>query len=214
MINFSKDVILEREELVKQGLEKSWPLVGISLKQGILLVALNPQLELIKKIVEIQNGIVLGAVGRAVEFEELKKLLISEAYRIAHLYSVKDVEILDLSKFLSQALSQAFYDLRVKPLEVEIVLVEVGRVLEEDKIIKVRSDGTRRRVEKIFWLGGKAEIIGRNILGKYSENLSLNEIEEILKLEILKNTELDKPPKFEIVFLERDSQKFLRRENR
>ena len=101
--------------------------VVIDYDDGILFVAPNPSRAL-RKFSEIYDRIAFAAVGRYNEFERLRQAGVRYADLTGYQYDRQDVNARGLANWYAQTLGTIFTESN-KPLEVEIVVAEVGRVL-------------------------------------------------------------------------------------
>ena len=85
----------------------------------------NPNVSL-NKISEIYDHIAFAGAGKYSEFENLRKAGIRHADMKGYLYSREDVTTKSLANAYSQTLGTIFSQ-EIKPLEVEILLVGLGR---------------------------------------------------------------------------------------
>jgi proteasome alpha subunit len=99
---------------------------------GITLVAENPSASL-NKISEIYDRIGFAGVGKYSEFENLRKAGIRYADLKGYAYSREDVFSKSLANAYSEVIGNIFTR-EIKPLEVEILVVEVGEMSEENQM--------------------------------------------------------------------------------
>ena len=89
-------------------------------------------------------------------------------------YSRDDVDARSLANNYAQILGQIFTH-EVKPLEVEILVAEVGAETDgsSDQMFHIMYDGTMVDERSTCVLGGDAEAIGERLAGQFTEHLSL-----------------------------------------
>ena len=82
------------------------------------------------------DRIAFAGAGRYSEFEHLRKAGIRHADLTGYMYSREDVSARTLSNAYSQSLGTAF-STDVKPLEVEILVVQVGMNGQANEIFRI-----------------------------------------------------------------------------
>jgi len=113
--------------------------VVIDYDDGILFVAPNPSRAL-RKFSEIYDRIAFAAVGRYNEFERLRQAGVRYADLTGYQYDRQDVNARGLANWYAQTLGTIFTESN-KPLEVEIVVAEVGASSADDQITGLPSMG-------------------------------------------------------------------------
>ena len=87
-------------------------------------------------------------------------------------YSREDVEARSLANSYAQMLGQVFTH-EMKPLEVEILVAEVGLMPDDDRLFHILYDGTVMDEEGFSVLGGDAETINERLKASYRPGVSL-----------------------------------------
>ena len=113
-----------KAEYAKKGIAKGRSIIAIEYVNGVLLVAENPSASLYK-VSEIYDSIAFAGAGKYSEFENLRKAGIRHADLKGFMYSREDVTARSLANGYSQSLGTIFSQ-ELKPLEVEILVVQVG----------------------------------------------------------------------------------------
>ncbi len=149
------------------------------MEEGILLAADNPSAGL-HKISEVYDRIAFAGVGKYSEFENLRKAGIRHADLKGYTYSREDVTARSLANAYSQLLGTAFSQ-EMKPLEVEIVLAEVGYNGRSDEIYRVSYDGSIFDEPLFAAVGGKAEPLAALLKERLPEIPSLSRGVKLLK---------------------------------
>src|SRR5699024_9412795 len=103
-------------------------------------------------------------VGRYNEFDQLRVAGVRHADLKGYSYSREDVDARSLANAYAQALGQVFTH-EMKPLEVEILVAEVGRDGGSDQLFHILYDGTVIDEPSRAVLGGDAEAIA----GRFEE---------------------------------------------
>ena len=119
-----EQMMQDKAEYAKKGIAKGRSIIAIEYVNGILLVAENPSASLYK-ISEIYDSIAFAGAGKYSEFENLRKAGIRHADLKGFMYSREDVTARSLANGYSQSLGTIFSQ-ELKPLEVEILVVQVG----------------------------------------------------------------------------------------
>jgi proteasome alpha subunit len=144
---------------------------------GITLVAENPSASL-NKISEIYDRIGFAGVGKYSEFENLRKAGIRYADLKGYAYSRGDVFSKSLANAYSEVIGNIFTR-EIKPLEVEILVVEVGETSEENQMYRILFDGSISDHHGSVVIGGQAEKITQFLRDRFRDDLRL---EEAIKL--------------------------------
>ena len=88
-------------------------------------------------------------------------------------YSREDVEARSLANSYAQMLGQVFTH-EMKPLEVEILIAEVGASADDDRLFHLLYDGTVMDEEGFTVLGGEAEKVADRLKSGYTVNMDLS----------------------------------------
>ncbi len=156
-----EQVMKDRAEYAQKGIARGRSLVAVVYKDGILLVAENPSRTL-HKISEIYDRVAFAGVGKYNEFDQLRVAGIRHADTKGYTYSREDVDARSLANVYAQYLGQVFTH-EMKPLEVEILVAELGDVQENNRLYQITYDGTVVDQEGFAVLGGEAETIADRI---------------------------------------------------
>ena len=117
-------MVQDKAEYARKGIAKGKSLVAMEYRGGVSLITENPSASL-NKISEIYDRIAFAGVGKYSEFENLRKAGIRYADLKGYAYSREDVSSKSLANAYSEAIGNIFTR-EIKPLEVEILAVEVG----------------------------------------------------------------------------------------
>ncbi len=165
-----EQLIKDRAEFAKKGIQRGKPIVVIEYDQGILLIGENPSRSL-HKIAEIYDQVAFAAVGRFNEFEMLRVAGIRYADVKGYAYARADVTGKGLANAYSQTLGQIFTH-EVKPYEIEVVVADLGE--DEKHLYLVRFDGTLRDDHGFAVIGGDEDVIRERLVDVYETGLDLN----------------------------------------
>ena len=158
-----EQMMREKADFARKGIARGKALVALQYADGIVIVAENPSTSL-RKISEIYDRLAFAGVGKYSEFDQLRTAGIRIADLRGYQYSRRDVEGRSLANEYAQFMGQLFTH-ESKPLEVEILVAEVGETPEGDNLFHITYDGTVVD-EKVFAvLGGDAEAIAGRMAG-------------------------------------------------
>ena len=166
-----EQLIKDRAEFAKKGIQRGRPIAVVEYDQGILLIGENPSRSL-HKISEIYDRVAFAGVGRFNEFETLRVAGIRYADVKGYTYARADVTGKGLANAYSQAVGQIFTH-EVKPYEVEVLVAELGD--DENHLYHVRFDGTLRDQHGFAMLGGDEDRLLEPLTAGYRPEMSLEE---------------------------------------
>jgi proteasome alpha subunit len=168
-----EQLVKDRAEFARKGVERGRPIVVMALDCGVLLVGENPSPSL-RKIGEIYDRLAFAGVGRFNEFETLRVAGVRYADLKGYSYARADVTGKGIANAYSQTLGQIFTH-EVKPYEVEILVAELGRDHATDSLFRIRFDGTLQDAGPVAVLGAEESAITDAIGPEYSSDLSLSD---------------------------------------
>ena len=168
-----EQVMKDRAEYAQKGIARGRALVATVFSDGIVIVADNPSRTL-HKISEIYDRVAFAGVGRYNEYDQLRVAGIRHADTKGFAYSREDVDARSLSNSYAQYLGQVFTH-EMKPLEVEILVAELGGGPGDHRLYHIAYDGTVVDEERYSVLGGEAEAITGRVEAVYSPSWSLAE---------------------------------------
>ena len=152
-----EQVMKDRAEYAQKGIARGRSLVATTYDLGIVIVADNPSRSL-HKISEIYDRIAFAGVGKYNEFDQLRVSGIRHADTKGYAYSREDVEARSLANLYAQYLGQVFTH-EMKPLEVEILVAELGNGLRPPQLYHIAYEGTITDEDRFAVLGGETEAI-------------------------------------------------------
>ena len=152
-----EQMMQDKAEYAKKGIAKGRSIIAMEYVDGLLLIADNPAASLYK-ISEIYDRIAFCGVGKYSEFESLRKAGIRHADLKGYMYSREDVSGRSLARAYSETLGSIFSQ-EVKPLEVEILVVEVGTVTKPNEMYRITFDGSIIDEDGVAVIGGRSEAI-------------------------------------------------------
>ena len=120
-----EQVMKDRADYARKGIARARPLVASRFAEGIAMVAESSSPTL-HKISEIYDRIAFAGAGRYNEYDQLRVAGVRAADLKGYQYSRDDVDARSLANQYAQILGQIFTH-EMKPMEVEILVAEVGR---------------------------------------------------------------------------------------
>ncbi|HUQ64328.1 MAG TPA: proteasome subunit alpha [Acidimicrobiales bacterium] len=152
-----EQVMKDRADYARKGIARGRSLVAITCDDGILICAENPSRTL-HKVSEIYDRIAFAGVGKYSEFDSLRTAGVRHADIKGFTYSREDVDARSLANAYAQTLGQVFTH-EMKPMEVEILVAEVGIDRAHDQLFHLLYDGTVVDEDTATVLGGDADTI-------------------------------------------------------
>jgi proteasome alpha subunit len=168
-----EQVMKDRAEYAQKGIARGRSLVATTYDLGIAIVADNPSRSL-HKISEIYDRIAFAGVGKYNEFDQLRVSGIRHADTKGYAYSREDVEARSLANLYAQYLGQVFTH-ELKPLEVEILVAELGNGMRGPQLYHIAYEGTITDEDRYAVLGGETEAIAQRLEEQWSERWTLAE---------------------------------------
>jgi proteasome alpha subunit len=168
-----EQVMKDRAEYAQKGIARGRSLIATVYKDGILLVAENPS-HTLHKISEIYDRVAFAGVGKYNEFDQLRVAGIRHADTKGYAYSREDVDARSLANVYAQYLGQVFTH-EMKPLEVEILVAELGDTKQTDRLYHISYDGTVIDQEHFAVLGGDSEAIAERISATLSTDAPIKQ---------------------------------------
>ena len=166
-----EQLMKDRADYARKGIARGRALVALRYVDGIVVVAENPS-ETLRKISEIYDRIAFAGVGKYNEFDQLRVAGIRAADLKGYQYSRDDVDARTLANQYAQILGNIFTH-ELKPMEVEILVAEVGLVPASDQMFHLLYDGTVMDQKNFAVLGGDAEAIETRMRDGFRDDLDL-----------------------------------------
>jgi proteasome alpha subunit len=210
-----EQIAQDKAEFARKGIARGKSIVVMEYEAGMLLMAENPST--LSKIGEIYDRIAFAGVGKFSEFDQLRKVGVRYADVKGYSYSREDVLAKALANAYSQAMGEEFAR-SPKPLEVEIVVAEVGddRLAghEKNAIYRVGFDGSISDHRNFCVIGGTVENLESHLQAQYRPGLPLGDAIRLGRatLERAQNGNRLQPENLEVCTLERSraTRKFRR----
>lgn len=167
-----EQVMKDRADYARKGIARGRALVAIRFVDGIVIVGENPS-ETLRKISEIYDRIAFAGVGKYNEYDQLRVAGIRAADLKGFQYSRDDVDARTLANQYAQILGNIFTH-EMKPMEVEILVAEVGHEPSGDQMFHILYDGTVVDQRNTAVLGGDTDVIGDRLVEGFTDEMSLD----------------------------------------
>ena len=168
-----EQMMKDRADYARKGIARGRSLAALIYDAGILICAENPS-NTLHKVSEIYDRIAFAGVGRYNEFDQLRIAGVRSADLKGYAYSREDVDARSLANNYAQILGQVFTN-EVKPLEVEILVAELGHDHVANQLFHILYDGTVMDETRFTVLGGEAETIAERLEAAYSDGMALDD---------------------------------------
>ena len=168
-----EQLMKDRADFARKGIARGRSVVAIQYADGVLFVSENPS-QALHKVSEIYDRIAFAGVGKYNEFDQLRVAGVRAADLKGYQYSRDDVDARSLANSYAQMLGNIFTH-EMKPMEVEILVAEVGLDPAEDQMFHILYDGTVVDQRDSAAIGGDAETIKIRLGETWTEGLSLPE---------------------------------------
>jgi proteasome alpha subunit len=163
----------DKADFARKNIGRGRPLVATVYSTGVLICAENSSRSL-HKVSEIYDRIAFAGVGKYNEFDQLRVSGVQHADIKGYQFSREDVDARSLANLYARYMGNVFTH-EMKPLEVEILVAEVGGQPGEDQIFHILYDGTVVDEDRFTALGGEAEAITGRLAKAYKAEWSLSE---------------------------------------
>jgi proteasome alpha subunit len=162
----------ENADYARRNIARGRPAIVLGYDGGIAFITENASRSL-HKVSEIYDRIGFAAVGKYNEFENLRVAGIRYADVRGYSNDRRDVTARGLANVYAQLLGAVFTE--SKPLEVELVVAEVGATPDDDRIFRLSYDGSVSEQGGYVAMGGQAEQITGALSERWRPGLSLSE---------------------------------------
>lgn len=169
-----EQLMKDRADYARKGIARGRSVVVAAYEGGIAFATENPSRAL-HKISEIYDRIAFAAVGKYNEFENLRVAGVRYADLRGFSYDRADVNARGLANAYAQTLGTVFTT-ESKPLEVELIVAEVGRTAAQDQIYRLSYDGSVADEHGAVVIGGQSEQLGEVLGDGWRPDLSLAEV--------------------------------------
>ena len=147
----------DKADFARKNIARGRPLVATVYESGVLICAENSSRSL-HKVSEIYDRIAFAGVGKYNEFDQLRVSGVQAADLKGYQFSREDVDARSLANLYARYMGNVFTH-EMKPLEVEILVAEVGPAPGADQIFHILYDGTVVDEDRFSTLGGESDAI-------------------------------------------------------
>jgi proteasome alpha subunit len=170
-----EQIFHDKEQYARSGIEKGKDVIAIEYTDGITIVAENPE-KTLNKISEIYDRIAFAGVGSYQEYEPLRYQGVQAAEIKGYTYSREDVHAKWLANIYSQIIGSVYRQLDMKPLEIEILVAEVGDdIYPKNNIYHLAFDGKLWEEKNFAAIGGHSDKLREYLQREFRENLTQRE---------------------------------------
>ena len=166
-----EQMMKDRADYARKGIARGRALVAMRYVEGIVIVAENAS-ETLRKVSEIYDRIAFAGVGKYNEFDQLRVAGVRAADLKGFQYSRDDVDARSLANSYAQMLGTIFTH-EMKPMEVEILVAEVGLEARGDQMFHLLYDGTVVDERDYAAIGGDAEAIRGRLAERWADDMDL-----------------------------------------
>jgi proteasome alpha subunit len=174
-----EQLMKDRADYARKGIARGRSVVVAAYDGGIAFATENPSRAL-HKISEIYDRIAFAAVGKYNEFENLRVAGVRYADLRGYSYDRSDVSARGLANAYAQTLGTVFTT-ESKPLEVELVVAEVGARAADDQIYRLSYDGSVADEHGYVVMGGQAEQLGAVLADGWQPDMPLTDVLHLVR---------------------------------
>ena len=167
-----EQLMKDRADYARKGISRGRAAVACPYADGVLLCAENPS-NTLRKLGEIYDRIAFVGVGKYSEFDQLRIAGVRHADLKGYSFSRDDVDALWLANQYAQTLGQYFTH-EMKPLEVEMIVAEIGEESVSDQLFHLLYDGTVMDTRGFVVIGGEADVIRGRMEEGWGQELALS----------------------------------------
>ena len=167
-----EQLMKDRADYARKGISRGRAAVACTYADGVLLCAENPS-NTLRKVGEIYDRIAFVGVGKYSEFDQLRIAGVRHADLKGYSFSRDDVDALWLANQYAQILGQYFTH-EMKPLEVEMIVAEIGEESASDQLFHLLYDGTVMDTRGFVVIGGEADVIRGRMEEGWGQELALS----------------------------------------
>ena len=166
-----EQMMKDRADFARKGIARGKSLVALQYSEGIAIIAENPS-NTLRKSSEIYDRIAFAGVGKYNEFDSLRVLGVRSADLKGYQFSREDVDARSLANQYAQIIGQTFTH-EVKPLEVEILVAELGITPAGDQLFHIMYDGTVIDEKLFIVIGGDTDTIKTKVAAAFKSDMTI-----------------------------------------
>ena len=167
-----EQVMKDRAEYAQKGIARGRSLVATDLRRRHRSSWPRTRRARLHKISEIYDRIAFAGVGKYNEYDQLRVAGVRHADTKGFAFSREDVDARSLANLYAQYLGNVFTH-EMKPLEVEILVAELGGEHRADQLYHIAYEGTITDEDRFAVLGGDAETITERVAAAWQPDWSL-----------------------------------------
>ena len=200
-----EQVMKDRADYARKGIARGRALAALEARDGIVICAENTS-NTLRKVSEIYDRIAFAGVGRYNEFNQLRIAGVRAADLKGYSFSREDVDARSLANQYAQILGEVFTH-EMKPMEVEILVAEIGDQPAADQLYHIIYDGTVMDESRFTVLGGDAETIAERLESSWQADLSTGAAIRSAVAALSGPDRSLEPDDLEVAILERNGQR-------
>src|SRR5690606_30474368 len=163
----------DKADFARKGIARGRALAALMYEDGILTCA-EHSLATLRQISEVYGPIASPGSAKYNEYDRLRIAGVRHADLKGYAFSREDVDAQSLANAYAQMLGDVFTH-EAKPMEVEILVAEVGDEPSDDRLFHILYDGTVVDEHGFTVLGGEADTISARLKESYTAGRSLVE---------------------------------------
>lgn len=176
-----KQLLAMKKDIVEETLAMAYPIVAFPYSNGVMIFAENPSRTLFKTS-EIYDRIAFAGTGVFNDYERLRKAGVQLADVKGFQYSRADVKARSIASEYSTLLGDIFARQQV-PMEVEILLAEIGAGPEDNRMYYVPFSGGLIEEREICVIGDYTKEEGDIRKGAIAKQLRSLKLDPAISLE-------------------------------
>lgn len=200
-----EQMMKDRADFARKGIARGKSLVALQYSEGIAIIAENPS-NTLRKSSEIYDRIAFAGVGKYNEFDSLRVLGVRSADLKGYQFSREDVDARSLANQYAQIIGQTFTH-EVKPLEVEILVAELGMTPVADQLFHIMYDGTVIDEKPFIVIGGDTDTIKTKVAAAFKDNMSLQEACKLARTALSSDERVLTASDLEVTVLQRNGSR-------
>ncbi len=153
---------------------------------------------------EIYDRIAFAGVGRYNEFDSLRRAGVQHADIKGYQFSREDVDARSLANLYAEYMGNVFTH-EVKPLEVEILVAEVGADPSGDQLFHILYDGSVVDEDRYSVLGGEADAIANRLEQGYRPDGDFDQALQLAARALVGPERTPAAPDLEVAILSRSN---------
>ena len=200
-----EQMMKDRADFARKGIARGKSLVALQYSEGIAIIAENPS-NTLRKSSEIYDRIAFAGVGKYNEFDSLRVLGVRSADLKGYQFSREDVDARSLANQYAQIIGQTFTH-EVKPLEVEILVAELGITSAGDQLFHIMYDGTVIDEKPFIVIGGDTDTIKNKVASAFKTEMSIKDICNLARTALSSDERKLQASDLEVTLLQRNGSR-------